>query len=336
MVSTAAADDFGEDEKPRKKKPRKRPPKKRRMPVVEPVSGPQEHREVHAELRSPAPEGGLRSLLKEQYLLRLLVRRELAARYAASLLGLLWSYIRPLLRFVVYYFVFAFILTSRGGGMQYFSLRLFTGIVVVQFFSETWMGGTRSIWANRGLVQKMRMPRETFPVASMLTTAVHTGPQVLILLIGCLIVGWNPDLVAIAAGLLGFAIIVPLSLGLGLLFAALNVFARDFQNIVMTISQFTHFLVPMMYPFARIYQMHENYWWAYQLYMANPMTTVVLLFQRLFWFPVLTPEQQAAIDQPFPPDMFQRGLVMLVVAWGLLWVAQRTFTRLEGTFAERL
>ena len=104
--------------------------------------------------------------------------------YAASLLGLAWSYVQPAMRFGVYYFVMGFILKLHKD-IPYFALHLFTGIVVVHYFSETWSGGTRSIWQNKALVQKMRMPREIFPVAAMLVAAYHTMPQLLVLVLCC-------------------------------------------------------------------------------------------------------------------------------------------------------
>ena len=53
--------------------------------------------------------------------------------------------------------------------------------------------GTRSIVRNKSLVQKMAVPREMFPVASMLVSLFHVGPQIVILLIATLIAGWRPD-----------------------------------------------------------------------------------------------------------------------------------------------
>ena len=73
--------------------------------------------------------------------------------YAASALGLAWSYIQPAMRFGVYYLVMGLILNLHKGA-PYFAMHLFTGMVVVHYFGETWNGGTRSIWANKSLVQK--------------------------------------------------------------------------------------------------------------------------------------------------------------------------------------
>ena len=301
------------------------------MPVVE-LEGPRLERHVDADLISPAPRGGLREVFHERYLLKLIVSRQLAQMYAASLLGLLWSYIQPALRFTVYFFVFGVVLKTHGGTPN-FALHLFTGMVFVHYFTETWSGGTRSIWANRALVMKMRVPREIFPVATMLVAAYHTGPQVLILAIACAVLGWHFSLAGFAAGALGLAILVCFSMSLSLIFSALNVFFKDFQNIVQTVTQFMHFLVPMMYSYSMLARLGEHHRWAYELYFANPLAEVVMLMQRLFWAPTLKPAEYA---DEFPPDLWERGFVMLGVCLGLLFVAQRFFARLEGKFPERL
>ena len=301
------------------------------MPVVE-LRGPKQHRVVDAELVDPAPRGGLAEVFQQRYLLKLIVSRQLAQMYAASLLGLLWSYIQPALRFIVYFFVFGVVLQTHDGTPN-FALHLFTGMVFVHYFTETWSGGTHSIWNNRALVLKMRVPREIFPVATMVVAAYHTGPQILILAIACAVLGWHFSLVGLAAGVLGLAILICFSMALSLIFAALNVFFKDFQNIVATMTQFLHFLVPMMYSYSYIAQLGENHRWAYELYFANPLAEAVMLMQRLFWAPTLEPSEYA---DEFPPDLWERGFIMLAACVILLLVAQKFFSRLEGKFPERL
>jgi ABC-2 type transport system permease protein len=301
------------------------------MPVVE-LEGPRVERQVDAELISPAPRGGLREVFHERYLLKLIVSRQLAQMYAASLLGLLWSYIQPALRFTVYFFVFGVVLKTHGATPN-FALHLFTGMVFVHYFTETWSGGTRSIWSNRALVLKMRVPREIFPVATMMVAAYHTGPQVLILAIACAVLGWHFSLAGVAAGVLGLIILISFSMALALIFSALNVFFKDFQNIVTTVTQFLHFLVPMMYSYSYIARIGENHRWAYEVYFANPLAEAVMLMQRLFWAPTLDPTEYA---NEFPPDLWQRGFIMAAVCLGLVVLAQRFFSRLEGKFPERL
>lgn len=302
------------------------------MPVVE-LKGERRERFVDGDLVDPAPRGGILEVLQQRYLLGLIVGRELAQLYAASLLGLLWSYIQPALRFVVYYFVFGVILNAHRG-MPNFAIHLFCGIVFVHYFSETWSAGTRSIWSNRSLVLKMRVPREIFPVASMVVAFYHTGPQILVLAIAALVVGWHFSLSAVAAGLLGFAILITFAGAMALIFSALNVYFRDFQNIVATITQFLHFMVPMMYPYSQVLKLSDNHPVIYQLYMANPLAEAVLLMQKFFW--AATVEDSSKTVHEFPADLWTRGFIILGACILLLLFAQRFFARLEGKFPERL
>lgn len=303
------------------------------MPVVAAPDGPRQIRVVHAELVDPSPTGGILEVVQQRYLLRLIVGRQLAQQYAASVLGLLWSYIQPAMRFGVYFFVFGVVLSAHRTTPN-FALHLFAGMVFVHYFSETWSSGTRSIRSNRGLLLKMRMPREIFPVASMVVALYHTGPQILILFLICAIVGWHFSLAAIAAGLLGFAILLTFAMAMALFFAALNVFYKDFQNIVQTFTQFLHFMVPMMYGYSFIAKLGDSHPLVYQLYMANPLAEAVLLMQRFFWYPTL--DDPGAFTNEFPGDLFERGLIMLVISTVLLYFAQKFFSRLESKFPERL
>lgn len=313
------------------------------MPVVEALDAPRAERYVDKPLVPPAPRGGILEVLQQPYLLRLIVTRQLAAQYAASILGLLWSYIQPAMRFGVYYVALGVVIGLHSSVPSY-ALHLFCGIVFIHYFSETWSGGTRSIWQNRALVMKMRMPRETFPVAAMVVAAYHTFPQVLLLVLICVLTGWHLSFAGVVAGVLGILILVLFSTAMALFFSALNVFYRDFQNIVGTVMQFMHFMVPMMYTFSRIAQVKNSHPWIYQAYMANPVAEAVLLLQRCFWWDVVPKSQRHGSFlvshgqhlREFPADLFLRGVIILGVSAVLLYAAQRFFSRAESTFPERM
>jgi ABC-2 type transport system permease protein len=312
------------------------------MPVVEPADGPRKERVVDAPLVDPAPSGGILEVFGQWYLLRLIVRRQLASQYAASLLGLAWSYIQPAMRFAVYYVVMGSILRLHVGTPE-FAVHLFCGIVMIHYFAETWSGGTRSIWQNRQLILKMRMPREVFPVAAMLVAAYHTLPQLLLLTLICIVKGWTITWASAAAGLLGLGILIMFSMAMALFFSALNVFYRDFQNIVGTLLQFMHFMVPMMYPFSRVYEQAEAHPVLYNLYMANPVAEAVVLLQKFFWWGIVDEGEKASDTllkghsvPEFPPDLYERGLIMFAISALLLLLAQRFFSRAQDKFPERL
>jgi ABC-2 type transport system permease protein len=294
--------------------------------VVDPARVPDEP------LSPPSSHGGLLDVFRRRYVLKLLVKRELSARYQGSFLGMLWSYIQPLTQFALYYFVLG-IIVGLGNRVENFAIHVFAALVFVGYFTETFTAGTRSIVRNRTIVQKMAMPREMFPVASMIVSAYHTIPQVVILSVACLYVGWEPDTVGVVSGLLGFAIIAVIGTALALLFSAANVFFRDFSNVVQTLTNFVRFSVPMIYPFTLVDdRFGEN---MVDVYLMNPLAEAVLLIQRCFWS-TSTDDPAATAAEHFPDHLLTRGVIHLGACLVLLGIAQLVFSRLERKFPERL
>jgi len=202
--------------------------------------------------------------------------------------------------------------------------------VVVSFFGEAFGNAARSIVRNAPLVKKIYLPRELFPVATTWVAAIHLAPQVLVLFVGALVVGWEPSLGAVFSALLGFAIVALLVSGLGLLLAALNVYFRDFENLVDLLLLVVVWLSPVLYPWSFVRDAIGPRWLE-ELYLANPLTVAVQLFQRAFWFPGAQSHPEELI-----PDLFLRGGIALAVAGALLALGQLAFSRLEGRFAQEL
>ena len=193
-------------------------------------------------------------VFRRRYLLKLLVRREIQARYQGSFLGLVWSYINPLSQFFIYWFVLGVIASARSGLENLRRSTCSAGLVVVHFFSRD-LNGWDSVHpcSNRAVVvQKMAVPREMFPVSAMLVSAFHVLPQLVILVIACLIYGWTPDAVGMGAAVLSLTIAMVLGTALALMFSVLNVFMRDVSNAVNILTNFVRFGVPMIYPFTLV------------------------------------------------------------------------------------
>jgi ABC-2 type transport system permease protein len=332
-------------------------PEPQREPQPEPQPDPQpeaadgatsvavRHDLAHVPMVDPAAKGGLVGVLRRRYLLSLMVRRELRARYIGSKMGLLWSYINPFTRFLTFYFVFGIILGR--GQTPHFAIHLFAGMVLVNLFTESFQAGTRSIMQNKAVVQKMPLPREIFPISSTLVTLYHTGPQMVILVAACLVTGsFHPDLVGILAALLGLAIVLLLGAGMGLMFAAINVMYRDWTRVVQIITNVLPFSVPMMYPYTLVNVRFENARWIEHFYLLNPLTEAVLLMQRGFWITTISAEDaktagaewgfKPGLHENFPPHLWERGFIMLAVAAVFLVVAQWVFTRLDDKIPDRL
>ncbi len=283
------------------------------------------------DLLPPTHNSGLLEVFRRRYLLRLLVRSTIQARYQGTVLGWTWSYLQPLVRFCMFYFLFQ-VMIERGAGMENFAVHLFAGMVLVHLFTETFNGGTKSLVSNRSLIVKLAMPREMFPVSAMLVALWHTGPMLVILGAVSLALGWVPDPMGVVAGLMAFVIIVALGLALALVFSVANVFFRDFGKVVQTLTQFVTFSVPMIYPYSLV---EDRFGDAAAYYLLNPVAEAVLLLQRCFWIGTNSDPEAAKLEH-LPDDLYSRGVVMIVISLVALVLAQVVFSRLERRVPERL
>lgn len=284
---------------------------------------------VDAGLEVQGTGGGLREVLDRRHLLAMLVRKELRVRYRASVLGLGWSYVKPAVQFVVYFVALGLVL--RQNAISDYAVYLFGGLVVVTTLSEAVANATRSVVANGELVRKIFLPRELFPVASGCVAAVHLVPQLVVLLVGCVLAGWRPDAVGLLALVAGLALVGVLALGLGLLLSALNVLYRDVENVVDLVLMVLVWTSPVLYPWQLVAELlgPDSAW--FTLYQLNPVTVAVELVHRGTWA-VCSPENLAQV----PPDLAAHTAVAFLVSGALVVIGSRVFRRLSGRFAQEL
>ena len=237
---------------------------------VQQGSGPATPEDELPPLQPASANSGLLEVFRRRYLLKLLVKSTVQARYQGTFLGWFWSYLQPFVRFLMFYFVFQ-VLIGRGGNMENFAIHLVAGLVIVHFFTETFNGGTKSLVSNRGLIIKLPVPRELFPVATMLVALYHSVPMIVIMIVSATVLGWAPDAAGLLAAVLGFAIIAVLGLALGLIFSVANVFFRDFGKVTQTLTQFTTFSVPMIYPYSMVADRFDKIPWVADVYLLNPV-----------------------------------------------------------------
>lgn len=278
-------------------------------------------------LQEPGRTGGLLDVFRRRHLLSLIVRKEVQIRYRGSALGWVWSYVKPLVQFVVFYLAIGVFL-GMNGRVEFFPIYLLAGITVVTFFNEAFSNATRSLVDNAPLIKKIYLPREMFPVASMLVAAVNTLPQIAVLLIIAVVFGWVPGPLHIAAILVALVLIALLATGLGLLFGAINVTFRDAQSFVEVITMCAVWASPVMYQWEMVADKVPD--WLFVLYRLNPVTPAVELFHLGVWSPLSSDTARLL------PDLWLYSGIGLVFAVLLVVVGQLVFRRLEGRFAQDL
>lgn len=282
-----------------------------------------------ADFDIPGTSRGLIDVVRWRYLLTLLIRTGVSTRYRNSVLGWTWSYVRPAAQFVVFWVVLGLFMSLERGIPNY-AVYLFSGIVVINLFSEAFKNGTTSIVGNAALVRKVFLPRQLFAVSAVVVAFVHFLPQLALLIIVCALLGWFTavSVLSVLSILAGTLIVLTFALGLGLLFGAINVRFRDAENIVELLLLLATWASPVLYFWTMVDEVFPR--WVTEIYLLNPITTSVELFHYAFWYSV-TDTNLAP-----PPGLAWNALWTFLISITTLLIGQAVFRRLEGRFAQDL
>ena len=249
-----------------------------------------------------------KSLWKQRQLIKQMAWREVAGRYKGSVMGLLWSFINPVLMLTVYTFVFSVVFKARwgisgGDSKTTFALILFVGLIVHGLLAEALNRAPTLILDNSNYVKKVIFPLEILPVISLVSALFHSTISLIVLLIASIAInGYLPwTVIFIPIVLLP---LITLTLGLSWAIASLGVYIRDVGQTMSIITTIMLFLAPVFFPLSAIPEKYHFY------ILANPLTFIieqareVLIFGRL-------------------PDWLNLGIYMIVastVAWlGYIW-----------------
>jgi ABC-2 type transport system permease protein len=271
-------------------------------------------------------------------LLVLLTRTELKVKYKNSALGFVWSMLNPALYLVVFYVVFQLIL---GNGIPNFPIYLLSGLLIWNLFSTALAAATNSVVANAGLVRKVSFPREILPLASVGAALLHFFLQGIVLILALVIFRYEVAFSYLPLLPVALFALLLFSAATGVFLAACNVRLRDTAHFVELALLAWFWVTPIVYPYATVSaKMGSNSW----LYLLNPVTDIVLTFQRAIYAqvaPVTVANGKTTVVKILPMGVDQwwylwhLGLV-IVVSSVLFVLALAFFGRAEGDFAEEL
>jgi ABC-2 type transport system permease protein len=288
--------------------------------------------------------GGVRDVLIHRNLLDLLIRRELKARYKDSSLGFAWSFVRPLTQLLIYYVAVGQILGAAHAIPQY-AVFVFSGLTIWGLYNEIIQGGTPSILGNAGLIKKVYVPRELFPLAAIGSALFNFMIQLIVLLAATLITRQFPLTWNLLYCLAAVIIVVVYGTALALLLSAFNVFLRDIQYLVEVALLILFWASPIVYSWTNITNVAVHHRWVETVYLLNPMSVAMLAFQKGMWIagsqtvdlgdnadgtPII------ARPVPWPADLDLRLVILFLIGIVFVYVAQRVFSRLQGNFAQEI
>ncbi|WP_165066066.1 ABC transporter permease [Marisediminicola senii] len=266
-------------------------------------------------------------IFRQREMLGLLVRRDLKARYKDSALGFVWTLVRPITQLVIYYVVLGNFL-GAARGIPDFAVYIFTGLVAYGLFSEIVVGATASIVGNGGLIKKIYLPREIFPLASVGSSLFNFMIQLVILIAATIAVGHFPWTIELLFAIPSLLILVLYGTAFGFLLSAANVYLRDIGYLVEVIILIMFWASPVVYSWQIVRDQIPTAWML-EVYTNNPVTLAVLGFQRAFW-------TSGHDIVEYPSELLLRQGVAIFVGLILLVAFQRVFARLQGNFAQEL
>ena len=190
------------------------------------------------------------------------------------MLGFLWSFITPLMLMMTYVLVFSIFMRIQ---MDNFAAYLLSGILPWMCFTTGLVEATNSIISNAGLIKRISLPSQIFPLVNILTNAVHFIFSIPILIL--FLVGFRIDL---SWALLLFPVVLFIQLlftyGLALFISSLVVQFRDFLYIVPNLLMIWMFLTPIIYPVSMVPEKFRP------LLNANPMTHIAEAYHAIFYY----------------------------------------------------
>lgn len=224
----------------------------------------------------------INAFTRYEFLLSQLVSRDFKTKYKRSVLGVLWSFLNPLLSMIVQYIVFSTIFKTN---IPNFAVYLLIGIVFFNFFSEATTMGLMAIVGNSSLITKVYIPKYIFPVSRTLSSTINLLISMIPLLLVVLI---TRAPITPALLLLPFSIMctIVFCIGMSFILSAAMVFFRDMQFLWGVVSMLWMYATPIFYPESILPQ---NLMW---LFKMNPLYHFIR-FSRTIILDGVSPEPKA-------------------------------------------
>jgi ABC-2 type transport system permease protein len=277
----------------------------------------------------------VRELFAQRGVLANLVRKELKVKYAASVLGAVWSLLNP----VAFLAVFTFLVVVLGTLVPNYPVFLLAGLLAWNLFANSLLTGARSVIDNANLVKKMAFPREILPFSALGVAGFDFVLQSIVLLLFVAIYpGAGFDAAVLWLYPLAIVVLFVFTTALSLWVSALNVRYRDVGHLLNLTLLVWFWATPIVYQGALVQDKLQGFLVlgvdAWTLYLLNPMTVIVLAFQRALYG--VPSGGELVLPAMSLGQLTAMVLAVLAVSVLLLLLAWRAFFRRSGDFAEEL
>lgn len=269
-------------------------------------------------LQSSAPSALGGDLRRAVGLTWILAVTDFKLRYFGSVLGYLWTLMRPLMLFGVLYFVFTNVVTL-GDDIKYYPVYLLTSIVLFTYFAETTGGGVQCLMNRENLLRKMHFPRIAIPISVSLSALFNLGLNLIAVAVFAVASGVQPRLSWLQFPVL-VLLLTLLAIGFAMLLSVLYVRFRDVQPIWDVVLQITFYGSPILYVIGNLPENIQR-----EMMAANPLASILTQMRHAVLDPT-APTAAAAIGGNLRL-MIPLGLILGVFVAGF-WLFKREAPRI--------
>lgn len=265
-------------------------------------------------------------------LLKELVKTDFKLRYQGSILGILWSVLKPLLLFAVMYTVFVKFLKFSDGTPQY-PIILLLGISLWSFFSEATSVGMNSIVGRGDILRKINFPKYIVILSAMMSSLISLGINLIVVVVIALLTMHTTQVQFTPLALLAPLSILQLFLlafGFALVLSTLYVKFRDISHIWEVVLQVLFYAMPIIYPLALVASTQVFGIAAQKIIMLNPIAQSIQDIRHSLISPSTVPTTWQVIDQ------WYIAIIPIVLTIILITFGAWYFNKNSKSFAEDL
>ena len=258
----------------------------------------------------------------------MLARTEFKLRFFGSVLGYVWTLMRPLMLFGVLLFVFTKLLHVNSTTVPHYPEYLLESIILFTYFQETTSGSVASLVGRENLLRKVRFPRLVVPLSVALTCFFNLCMNLIVVFIFILSSGIEPRWSWLELPVL-VALLVIISTGVGMLLSALYVRFRDIQPIWEVLLQILWYGSPILYTVQTAAKKHLLGISFARILLINPLGAILT-------------QTRKALLQPSAPSAVRaiggnaRLLIPLAIIAGLFALGLWFFNREAPLISEKL
>ena len=216
----------------------------------------------------------INEIVKYKEFLKSNVKKDVRGKYKGSVLGILWSFINPLLSVLIYAIVFRYIMRFN---IENYLIYLISGIIPWNFFTSAINSGMNSIIFNADIIKKVYFPRIILPISGVTSCLVNFLISCIIIVIFALFSGLGISVYLLFLPIVVFVMYVFI-LGIVFVLSAVEIYVRDIEHIINFFIGMLFYVTPILYTIDYVPKKFIIF------LKLNPLAYLINAFHSIFYY----------------------------------------------------